>query len=348
MPYFSIIIPVYNVAPYLRECLDSVLAQSFSDWEAICVDDGSTDESGAILDEYAAKDKRFRVIHQVNAGVSAARNKALENFDGDWICFLDGDDKISSEWLSFAKRSLDIHNPDILRMRLRFWYKGYNSKLKENRFDSNYVVSGKSAVCEWGWKTLLEGGWIWLLFIHKTMLYAKDCRFPVGIKLREDMVFFARLMMNVNKVVQSSFDGYWYRMRKSSACHTVRQRKECLLFFEEMISIYQNQECLIKFCRAPLEIKRGLGRSLWHVFVEWLDYNSQDESSTNMQKFLIELFDCGILDYKCISGRWVVPVCFFRVTKSLSLIHLSACIFRFIRKIKYLFKKRDRYESFFH
>ena len=63
-PVFSIIIPVYNVAPYLRECLDSVLAQTFADWEAICVDDGSTDGSGAILDEYAAKDARFRIVHQ--------------------------------------------------------------------------------------------------------------------------------------------------------------------------------------------------------------------------------------------------------------------------------------------
>ena len=67
-PKFSIIIPVYNVAPYLRECFDSVLAQTFTNWEAICVDDGSTDGSGEILDEYAARDGRFRVIHQKNAG----------------------------------------------------------------------------------------------------------------------------------------------------------------------------------------------------------------------------------------------------------------------------------------
>ena len=87
MPYFSIIIPVYNVAPYLRECLDSVLKQTFTDWEAICIDDGSTDESGAILDEYAAKDKRFRVIHQANAGVSAARNAALDKVQGEWDDF---------------------------------------------------------------------------------------------------------------------------------------------------------------------------------------------------------------------------------------------------------------------
>ena len=98
-PYFSIIIPVYNVAPYLRECLDSVLAQTFTDWEAICVDDGSTDGSGVILDEYAAKDKRFRVIHQPNAGVSAARNMALDVAKGEWFLFLDGDDILREDSL---------------------------------------------------------------------------------------------------------------------------------------------------------------------------------------------------------------------------------------------------------
>lgn len=99
-PRFSIIIPVYNVAPYLRECLDSVLAQIFTDWEAVCIDDGSTDGGGAILDEYAARDKRFKVIHQENAGVSAARNVGLKNATAEWFLFLDGDDILRSEALS--------------------------------------------------------------------------------------------------------------------------------------------------------------------------------------------------------------------------------------------------------
>ena len=95
----AILIPVYNAEKYLRECLDSVLAQTFPDWEAICVDDGSTDGSGAILDEYAAKDGRFRVIHQKNAGVSAARNAALDVAKGEWVCFVDADDVIDRDWL---------------------------------------------------------------------------------------------------------------------------------------------------------------------------------------------------------------------------------------------------------
>ena len=91
-PEFSIIIPVYNVAPYLRECLDSVLAQTVTNWEAICVDDGSTDYSSVILDEYAAKDSRFRVFHQNNAGVGAARNLAMSEATGEWLLFLDAYD----------------------------------------------------------------------------------------------------------------------------------------------------------------------------------------------------------------------------------------------------------------
>ena len=98
-PLISVVIPVYNVASYLRECLDSVLAQTFTDWEAICVDDGSPDGSGAILDEYAAKDARFKVIHQPNAGVSVARNTGLNRASGGLVLFLDGDDLIPPNYL---------------------------------------------------------------------------------------------------------------------------------------------------------------------------------------------------------------------------------------------------------
>jgi len=90
----SVIIPVYNVAPYLRECLDSVLAQTFTDWEAVCVDDGSTDGSGDILDEYAKRDARVHVIHQANGGLSAARNAGMDAAAGEWLFFLDSDDVI--------------------------------------------------------------------------------------------------------------------------------------------------------------------------------------------------------------------------------------------------------------
>lgn len=117
MSQFSIIVPVYNVAPYLRECLDSVLAQTFQDWECVCVDDGSSDGGGSILDEYAAKDPRFRVTHQPNGGEGAARNTGLSVAQGEWIVFLDGDDHLSSDAL---RRIGEVITPDVEIIRFDF------------------------------------------------------------------------------------------------------------------------------------------------------------------------------------------------------------------------------------
>ena len=115
-PLFTLIIPCYNVAPYVRACLDSVAAQTCADgWEAICVDDGATDGTGAILDEYAAKDPRFKVIHQKNAGVSAARNAGLEAATGEWVWFIDSDDTIAPFALAFLTRELRKNSVDIFR-----------------------------------------------------------------------------------------------------------------------------------------------------------------------------------------------------------------------------------------
>lgn len=104
---YSFIIPVYNVAPYLRECLDSVLAQTCPDWEAVCVNDGSTDDSLAILQEYAAKEKRIHVINQPNEGLSSARNNALFETHGEYIFFLDSDDWIVPDTLERLNKHID-------------------------------------------------------------------------------------------------------------------------------------------------------------------------------------------------------------------------------------------------
>lgn len=100
MPKVSIIVPVYNVESKLRRCLDSIKHQDYSDFECILVDDGSSDISGNICDEYAHSDRRFKVLHQKNHGVSAARNAGLKVALGDWILFVDSDDWVSSQFIS--------------------------------------------------------------------------------------------------------------------------------------------------------------------------------------------------------------------------------------------------------
>ena len=98
-PLITVIVPVCNVAKYLRRCLDSVISQTYQNLEIICVDDGSTDHSSEICEQYALKDERVKVFHQENQGVSAARNKGLDMVAGEYITFVDSDDYIQSDML---------------------------------------------------------------------------------------------------------------------------------------------------------------------------------------------------------------------------------------------------------
>lgn len=110
--FFSLIIPVYNVELYLRQCLDSVLNQNFDNYEVICINDGSTDGSGAILDEYSKKNDSIKVISQKNKGLSAARNAGIKAAKGDYVFFLDSDDWIEKDTLKILSES--ISNEDVI------------------------------------------------------------------------------------------------------------------------------------------------------------------------------------------------------------------------------------------
>ena len=114
MPKVSVITPVYNVETYLRQCLDSVLNQTLRDIEIICVDDGSTDGSAAILEEYAAKDSRIKVVKQENAGAGAARNAGLSVAKGEWLSILDADDEFSPNMLSEMVEAGERNSADVV------------------------------------------------------------------------------------------------------------------------------------------------------------------------------------------------------------------------------------------
>lgn len=113
-PQISIIVPVYNVEKFLRACLDSIIGQTFTDFEAILVDDGSTDSSGRICDEYAAKDRRFVVVHKQNEGVAKARITAFEHSKGELITFIDADDYVSPEYLEKLSKPIFEEDADMV------------------------------------------------------------------------------------------------------------------------------------------------------------------------------------------------------------------------------------------
>ena len=213
-PVFSIIIPVYNVAPYLHECLDSVLAQTFPDWEAVCVDDGSVDGSGMILDKYAVEDKRFRVIHQKNSGVSVARNVALNSIKGEWFIFLDSDDMLRNDALEifapYAKRN--ECDGILIQPYLPFW----DGKGTPQRKIKTCVLK-KEAVKE----DLVFGKYaangVPFSRVYRTCMF-RHLRFPVGVKVAEDIRFWFDALCVPARWTILNAEYYLYRQRVDSVC----------------------------------------------------------------------------------------------------------------------------------
>lgn len=213
MPYFSIIIPVYNVAPYLRECLDSVLAQTFTDWEAICVDDGSTDESGAILDEYAAKDSRFRVFHQANVGVSCTRQAGLNLAHGQYIVWVDPDDFVGIDFLRSFHNAIMVSGADFV------WCDCYEEKdgitkysVQEAPLDPlkyvNFILEGRI------WASL------WNKAISNDFIKRNKISFPdQGCEIMEDVCFVLALMSKSPMMSYFSQAYYHYVIHDNSLIH---------------------------------------------------------------------------------------------------------------------------------
>jgi len=216
-PLFSIIIPAYNVAPYLRECLDSLLAQTFADWEAICIDDGSSDESGAILDEYALKDARFKVIHKRNEGVSVARNVGLSSLRGEYFTFLDADDILLPNALTLAKGTLEsfgcdglCFNPICVTFRNELdlpqsEFKDVQVNLVDDRMD---LLWGENGVYGFSCGRIYRAS----LFCH--------LRFPIGMKMCEDAWHWVDALMVPAKWCTISRPMIGYRQVVNSASNT--------------------------------------------------------------------------------------------------------------------------------
>ena len=123
-PLISIIVPVYNVDAYLKQCVDSILNQKYENFELLLIDDGSTDKSGEICDVYEQRDKRVRVFHKKNGGVSSARNVGLDNAQGDWIAFVDSDDIVTPDYLFDLYDSLKENDIDLVIQNLSVFKDG--------------------------------------------------------------------------------------------------------------------------------------------------------------------------------------------------------------------------------
>ncbi len=206
-PKISIIVPVYNVEQYLLRCIDSILAQTFTDFEVLLVDDGSKDRSGAICDEYAAKDRRVRVFHKPNGGVSSARNVGLENARGEWIGFVDSDDYVKADFLSaFFKQRQDA---DMLSQG--FYSPNWMNKSAMTISEKDEIIDGDSlASFVLRMTKTSQIGYLWCKLFRRQIIEKYSIRFEESVCHMEDRLFVYNYLSHSNRVINSSYDGYVY------------------------------------------------------------------------------------------------------------------------------------------
>ncbi|MDO4583202.1 MAG: glycosyltransferase family 2 protein [Planctomycetia bacterium] len=213
-PKISIIIPVYNVEKYLRQCLDSVVNQTMPEIEVICIDDGSTDGSGAILDEYAARDSRIHVIRQPNQGVGVARNLGIQQSSSPYIAFLDSDDTYEPTLCEKVYRFAEQSGADIVRFR---YQKMDGTKLLDRTF-----ISEKEDTCLRRCQIIYSGGPnVWSKLWRRDFVLENQLCFP-NWQDGEDMYFAMHGAVVAKKLCLLQDVLYNYRVRENSltATHT--------------------------------------------------------------------------------------------------------------------------------
>lgn len=217
----SVIVPVYNVEKYLRQCLDSILSQTYKNLELIAVDDGSTDNSGLILDEYRLKDSRVIVAHQSNQGVSVARNNGLDLATGNYVAFVDADDYIHSEIYEKLITILEDNNADISICTRR---RVYQDGTIENFIGGGYLKVFASHEIK---MDLFHSQYDWANPFNKVYVrrIIENLRFPVDIRYGEDLYLAADIWRGVNKAVYLDEGLYYYRYNPTSASFTLGKNK---------------------------------------------------------------------------------------------------------------------------
>lgn len=215
---FSVIIPIYNVEPYLRECLDSVSHQTFADWEAICVNDGSTDRSGGILEEFAAKDSRFKILSKANGGLSSARNLGMNAATGDYILFLDSDDWLEPNAMETIAKALN--DEDMLCFSGRRFFEETNSfnpadELLEKVYDSGMDYYNENALLPRDFAFVC----VVLRAYKRSFLINNSLSFKEGI-FHEDNLFTPKACFFAQKVKSVNACLYDYRVRAYSITTT--------------------------------------------------------------------------------------------------------------------------------
>lgn len=285
-PLISIVIPVYNAEKYLRACLDSVLAQTYKNWEAICVNDGSSDNSAQILEEYAAKDARFHIINQQNSGVSTARNTGMRQTTGKYIYFMDADDIVSPYLFELAEKNLQ-NNIDCIC----FDYLQSNDinitfdrpkqlNLEHINHPLDELLKYKSIIHHNLWTKIFRKDIIKKLKFEPTICYGEDLYFNIQAFYLMKSVIYIPQKFYCNIKHSSSLTGSAFSTSKALGFLTINQK-----LFEQ----FKNEKFF------PILRKNILNLNLKFVLKNMKKYKL---NNADLYKKIQELKNCGAVNYQ--------------------------------------------------
>lgn len=269
---FSIIVPVYKVEQYLNQCVQSVLAQSFTDYELILVDDGSPDSCPELCDDYEARYNNVRVLHKLNGGLSSARNAGMRVAKGDYIVFIDSDDWWDDcNALAGINQTIESSNADIVVFRMKKYFQ------KENRYLCHHILFNDTRAMDIDY--LMEHN----LFvasacdkaIRRSCVEKYGMSFKVG-QLSEDIEWCCKILLFNFSVIFYNNPFYVYRQNNASISHNVRRKN--LEDIAEVISNYDTLSNLNE--KEPLTIRHFLAQQ----FVLWIGNSTlvKDEDISNL------------------------------------------------------------------
>lgn len=274
----SVIVPVYNAEKFAGRCLDSLLVQTHSDWEAVCVDDGSTDGSLSVLESYASSDDRIKVLSKVNGGVSSARNEAMSHIGGDCVLFVDSDDFIHPQTMEICCSQMERDGSDIVaftydrafhtRMTIRLLFGlGMPSRMKyreygdvesivtESPFDYCTEYSSPKNVADPAWA--VKHCQLWRCMYRRHIV--EDIRFHEGI-IYEDFPWWSEVLLKCRRMTINNLPLYYYFPNPVSYIHSSSggfKVESLRIAIGEAVKLYED---------APVEIKEKWEREFLSPF----------------------------------------------------------------------------------
>ena len=314
----SIIIPVYNVQNYIHHCIQSVLCQTYEHFEALLIDDGSTDESGRICDYYAKLDSRVKVIHKNNGGVSSARNIGIDNSEGQYIVFVDADDWIEQSYLEILINST-INNQADLAYCSYTRDTIYTNVAKDN-FSSaiKYKLFSINDAEFWFGRKRAE---LWTAIYSRNVM--GELRFDEEIAIGEDSLFLLEYAKKCNKILYVSSKLYHYYQRNDSAMHVDAFDKSALSVLDaqkRLFDLFSNNRSTL------LLVKAAHCGKCWALISRF--YNNKDFQQS-YYKFILTEFKNNLPSYLRIRS-----ISFFKKLKLILFVIMPKLYFTIKRKNK--------------